>query len=482
MISYETLKVEAKERGCKVTELIALAPQNDPFYTGAPAERDKAEWFADMWERFGFRGGVHLRRVHYRIISEPTVPTMPNGKPYENTVKCWEFLNIASKYARYLDLVDPSLIIDRRNPETVINARFSNDGDPWYSDPTPGYYVASDPSGGWDGYDLPGLPELPELRRYLPELADFETMGYRHVQQDYLIELWAEKTTMNDILLPLCQRYRANLVTGMGELTISKVDEFIQRVKQADRPARILYISDFDPAGLGMPVSIGRKIEYYQRHWGTDLDVGLTPAVLTGDQAQRYNLPRAPIKDSDRRKAIFERDHGKGATELDALEALHPGELYHVLESMILDYYDPELTSKAEARRGELVDDLDAQRDQVLEDHQSDLDDVKTDYQELITDFETTRADFTKLVEPFAAKIDAYQERMDRIKERGETVYGKVFEALKGVDLDPESDHPLPEPDLPVSVNGLLYDSDRDYWQQLEHYQAHRSGNGYDLT
>jgi len=268
----------------------------------------------------------------------------------------------------------------------------------------------------------------------------------------------------------------------MGELTISKVDEFIRRVKQADRPARILYISDFDPAGLGMPVSIGRKIEYYQRHWGTDLDVGLTSAVLTGEQARRYNLPRAPIKESDRRKTSFERDHGKGATELDALEALHPGELYHVLESMILDYYDPELTSKAEARREELVDDLDAQRDQVLEDHQSDLDDVKTDYQELITDFEATRADFAKLVEPFAAKIDAYQERMDRIKERGETVYGKVFEALKGVDLDPESDYPLPEPDLPVSVNGLLYDSDRDYWQQLEHYQAHRSGNGYDLT
>ena len=83
MISYETLKIEANERGCKVNELIALAPQNDPFYTGAPAELDKAKWFADLWQRFGFRQGVHLRRVHYRIVSEPTVPTMPNGLVFE---------------------------------------------------------------------------------------------------------------------------------------------------------------------------------------------------------------------------------------------------------------------------------------------------------------------------------------------------------------------------------------------------------------
>jgi hypothetical protein len=38
---------------------------------------------------------------------------------------------------------------------------------------------------------------------------------------------------------------------------------------------RILYISDFDPAGAHMPVSVARKIEYLLRRDGHDLDIRL---------------------------------------------------------------------------------------------------------------------------------------------------------------------------------------------------------------
>ena len=55
-----------------VTDLLVLAPENDPYYAGGPPERASrrnAELFAGLWERFGFITGVHLRRIHYRIVS-----------------------------------------------------------------------------------------------------------------------------------------------------------------------------------------------------------------------------------------------------------------------------------------------------------------------------------------------------------------------------------------------------------------------------
>ncbi len=34
-----------------VTNLIALARQNDPFYCGSNGQVEKGRWFADLWQR-----------------------------------------------------------------------------------------------------------------------------------------------------------------------------------------------------------------------------------------------------------------------------------------------------------------------------------------------------------------------------------------------------------------------------------------------
>jgi len=118
-MNYLAIKEKAKELGCSVTDLIALAPQNDPFYCGTPNDVKLAEWFADLWQRFGYSDGIHIRRIHYRIISSDQPITLPNGEPYKNTANHFKQLNDASKYARYLKLVDPSAFIDRRNNKAI---------------------------------------------------------------------------------------------------------------------------------------------------------------------------------------------------------------------------------------------------------------------------------------------------------------------------------------------------------------------------
>ncbi len=44
---------------------------------------------------------------------------------------------------------------------------------------------------------------------------------------------------------------------------------------------------------------------------------------LTLDQVQYYQLPRTPIKETERRRGGFEGRYGEDAVELDALEALY---------------------------------------------------------------------------------------------------------------------------------------------------------------
>jgi hypothetical protein len=159
-MDYTAIKHLASEiDGITVRDLIALAPQNDPFYVGTKGDLEKARWFAGLWHQFGYTTGVHLRRVHYRLVSQDPPILKPNGLPYENTEQDWDYINLASKCARYLGLVSPDAFVDRRNPDPHVYARYSHD-------PTPGYKLENE----WGGLDV----DLPTF----PDLPDFAVSGY----------------------------------------------------------------------------------------------------------------------------------------------------------------------------------------------------------------------------------------------------------------------------------------------------------------
>jgi hypothetical protein len=85
---YERIKRLAKEEGWNVPDLLPLAPKNDPYFVGSPAQMRKAEWFAALWESFGYTSGVHVRRVHYQLVSQES-PVGFDGTPYRtNSSRC----------------------------------------------------------------------------------------------------------------------------------------------------------------------------------------------------------------------------------------------------------------------------------------------------------------------------------------------------------------------------------------------------------
>jgi hypothetical protein len=261
---------------------------------------------------------------------------------------------------------------------------------------------------------------------------------------------------MNDVLIPLCQGYGANLQTGLGELSITATLSLVQRLQQAKKPARILYVSDFDPAGQSMPVAVSRKIEYFVRTLGLDLDVRLFPVVLTLDQVQYYQLPRTPIKDTERRRLGFEERYGEGAVELDALEALYPGELQALLSQCIQSYYDVTLAQRVQQTQQALEQDLQQVWQQVVTGYAQEINQLRVEYEQLRALFE--------------GQMEGYSHRL-------RAVWQAMRQELSGSVPDLGS-YALPAPALAQEVGEGLYNSERDYLEQIEAYKQFQGKQG----
>ena len=162
-IDHARLKVLAKELRRPLSTLTVT--RRDPFAAGTPGRKVNAEWFAGVWRTMHLRVGAHIRRVHYRLISVPTLVLMPSGARFLNTEQCWEFLIDASLDARYLELVT-NFTVDRRNAPPMIHMA---EGSPGWADP-----------GGGIQIEMPTY-DVPLLKLFRPKIA-----------QRYLIEMWCE--------------------------------------------------------------------------------------------------------------------------------------------------------------------------------------------------------------------------------------------------------------------------------------------------
>jgi hypothetical protein len=424
MLDYEGIRTLAKQIGTPAKDLLALTPNNDPFYVDVAFRRTAAEWFVGLREQIDFGHRFHIRRAHYKIISQSTPILKPDGSNYENTDGDWSFLLQASRDARYLELIDPESVIDNRNPSAIINATFEAENMP-----------TVEVIGGELGeMVLPAKLDLPELM-----LTDF------NAQQRYLVEIWTEKSGQNDILRPLAARYRVNLINFDGECSESGCRDAIRRALDAERPLRILYLSDFDPAGRSMPVAAARKIEFWLQRNHPDLDVTVDPLALLPEQAAHYGLPRTPIKEGERRATKFEARFGLGATEIDALEALHPGELREIVEAGILRHLDPDLKDREHEAEREINRYIADAESTVHHRYQAQVNAVQNDYLQLRR----------KLMELRESAADLWQQMADDLEA-----------AAPYVDVD----------DVPEACNESdqltpLFDAGRDDLTQIDWYR-----------
>lgn len=457
-LGWHAIKQMSKELKCNAPSLLVLSRQNDPFYCGQPAQCQQAQWFAALWKEFRFPVGVHLRRMHYQLISTKEPVKKPDSGNYVNSHECWTLLSEAAKYARHLNLVDPAAFEDARNPPPHLFARYGQvQPEPqWNLTDFPDWQLPTIPTNLAQGLAF-GLPQ-PWVDGYDYDLRD----------QPFHLEIWIEKSTQNDVLEPLCRQLGMNLVTSVGFQSVTGSIKLLQRLQLIQRlipegkRARVFYISDFDPAGDHMPVAVARMLEYYRERYAPGVEIKLQPIVLTREQVEHYQLPQVPIKESDLRKAGWEARHGRGATELDALEALHPGELSRIILAAAQPYRDdalPEALREAEREAQEQVDEA---WDRAIRRERQELDDLEQQARRIVAGYQ---AELEQL-------NNRLQQELAPIKERLPSVRHAIQIRCEGL-LAEIPERPEAVLDTPAE-DDWLFDSTRDYHAQLAAYKTHK--------
>lgn len=454
----------------RLDTLYDLSPGNDPYMADAPARSRDAGWATEIFKDFEIRAEVHGRRVHYRMISQDQPILQPDGREYVNTVNCFNFLGDAIRDARYLDLISTDVIIDRRNPDPIINLVDDYDAD--------AEVVIGDGSISRSTYG-PGYAPPTIL---LPDAWLSEEPARA---QPYHLEIWIEKSTMDDVLSPLCRQYGINLVSFIGEASTTACKALVRRAIASGKPVRIGYISDFDPAGRSMPIAAAVKIDFFAQKWGADLDIRLEPIALTEAQCIQYQLPRTPIKETETRAASFEARFGAGATELDALEALHPGALREIVVEFIDRYYDHDLDDEVERAieqyRGELraaeaairrqfserISDLYDQRARITATFDAINDPAKAVYDDAVAE---ARRIYEETLEAGRAEVE---ETEHSLIAQAEALLAEMKSELEEAVPDPEL-FDWPEPAEGEEDDDALYISMRPYVEQVDVYRAHQ--------
>jgi hypothetical protein len=102
----------------------------------------------------------------------------------------------------------------------------------------------------------------------------------------------------------------------------------------------VFTLTDFDPAGWQMPVSIGRKLQAFKDLQFPDLEFEVQPVALTGEQARSLDLPSTPLKETERRGTKWRAAMGWEQTEINALSTLQPDVLRQIVQETIAPFYD----------------------------------------------------------------------------------------------------------------------------------------------
>jgi hypothetical protein len=105
-------------------------------------------------------------------------------------------------------------------------------------------------------------------------------------------------------------------------------------------------LSDCDPAGHQMPVSIGRKLQALRDLLFPQLRFEVVPVALTVEQVSELGLPSTPLKETERRASRWREAFGVEQTEIDALATLQPDVLREIIEQAFDPYFDHTLEGR----------------------------------------------------------------------------------------------------------------------------------------
>jgi len=322
--ALDTAIAEANGSKLSMKDLTVLA--NDPFRMDTSANHKLAEWLAETATTLGLGDRkIHNRGLHYMILGQPK----PDGSTYISDEHSWDLLEQASKYARWLAYIPFDQIIDQRNAAPIIRI---------YEPPNPVPFLNV-------GIHI----EIPDADDIIPKLGLAGFAG----TQPYKLVMVGEKSSLDDVLAPIAERFQADLYLPAGDISDTYIYRMAQIGAEDGRPMRVLYFADCDPSGWNMGIVLAQKLRALKILHFPDLEFQVHRAALTPNQVGEFNLPRSPLKETEARGAKWTAATGVEQTEIDALATLRPELLRQVALDAITPFYDFDLAQRVNAARQE---------------------------------------------------------------------------------------------------------------------------------
>lgn len=143
---------------------------------------------------------------------------------------------------------------------------------------------------------------------------------YRHdlwVQADGYVEVWAESRSIAGVIEADCRELAVSLYPCGGFSSITLAYEAAQQINHVvtvtGRTPHIIFIGDYDPAGVLIDRSLEREL---REHLVQDVDLSFHRIAINSEQIEKYNLPTKPRKPGDRRAL-----HVASTVEAEAMPA-----------------------------------------------------------------------------------------------------------------------------------------------------------------
>ena len=410
-----------EESGYSRADLTVLSIQADPYRLDTPAGHRDGAWCAKQLARaFGATRKTHWRGLHYAIVARGKV-RKPDGTIFANTDADWSWLaNVAGKAARWLGYIPFERITDNRNAEPIVHRKARVVPEAWV-------FVGLD-------VDIPDLADIeprPGATGFVP-------------RQAYQFTIFGEKGSLEEVLLPLAIEYEADLYLPSGEISDSLLYRMAKDAAEDGRPLIVFTVSDCDPAGWQMPVSIGRKLQALRDLLFPDLRFEVVPVALTVEQVRELGLPSTPLKETEKRADRWRAAFGIEQTEIDALATLRPDVLREIVHRAFDPYFDQTLRERVSDAEDEWI----AAAEQAMSEQ---IDDAL----------------LANLRDQAAGRLHELREEIDRINDQ-------LRLAAAGHVTLPEIDVPEPEID-DESPRQALVSVDQDWVQATRAMKSHKA-------
>jgi hypothetical protein len=119
-------------------------------------------------------------------------------------------------------------------------------------------------------------------------------------QSDFYCEVWTESRSIAGVIQDECEELAVTLYPCGGFTSISLAYQAAEDInsRRDGKHVVILYIGDFDPAGLLIDVSLEKEL---RKHLLPDIDMTFGRLAITYDQIRNYDLPSKPRKKTEQR-------------------------------------------------------------------------------------------------------------------------------------------------------------------------------------